>query len=173
MAGRFADDEWRWVYSDRAIPSHELPWYEEEQLEDVMCLNLDRASHETALLYGLDCSVQQGVMCVQPAQNKSVAVTAGDLSLQVVYPDSNVTWQQALDMCRDDTGGLLTAVDTNQLAEIVKQLGELYHSHSICVNIALAIHYKNLDDNFLEKNLCRSRDSNHRSPDFRTGTLTT
>ena len=28
-------------------------------------------------------------------------------------------------------------------------------------------------DNFLEKNLCHSRDSNHRSPVFRTGALTT
>ena len=30
-----------------------------------------------------------------------------------------------------------------------------------------------LDDNFWEKNLCHSRDSNHRSPVFRTGSLTT
>ena len=30
-----------------------------------------------------------------------------------------------------------------------------------------------LDDNFWEKNLCHSRDSNHRSPVFRTGALTT
>ena len=30
-----------------------------------------------------------------------------------------------------------------------------------------------IDDKFLEKNLCHSRDSNHRSPVFRTGTLTT
>ena len=31
----------------------------------------------------------------------------------------------------------------------------------------------NIDDNFLEKNLCHSRDSNHRSLVFRTGALTT
>ena len=30
-----------------------------------------------------------------------------------------------------------------------------------------------IDDNFLDKNLCHSRDSNHRSPVFRTGALTT
>ena len=30
-----------------------------------------------------------------------------------------------------------------------------------------------IDDNFLEKNLCHSRDSNHRSPVLRTGALTT
>ena len=30
-----------------------------------------------------------------------------------------------------------------------------------------------IDDNFWEKNLCHSRDSNHRSPVFRTGALTT
>ena len=30
-----------------------------------------------------------------------------------------------------------------------------------------------VDDNFLEKNLCHSRDSNHRSPVCRTGALTT
>ena len=33
--------------------------------------------------------------------------------------------------------------------------------------------YSKIDDNFLEKNLCHSRDSNHRSPVFRTGALTT
>ena len=30
-----------------------------------------------------------------------------------------------------------------------------------------------IDDNFGEKNVCHSRDSNHRSPVFRTGALTT
>ena len=43
----------------------------------------------------------------------------------------------------------------------------------ICNDVVDVIMEYNINDNFWEKNLCHSRDSNHRSPVFRTGALTT
>ena len=46
-------------------------------------------------------------------------------------------------------------------------------SNESCLILKICISDRPIDDNCWEKNLCHSRDSNHRSPVFRTGALTT
>ncbi|CAG2066134.1 unnamed protein product, partial [Timema podura] len=125
LGGKLVNDEWMWVYNNSVIPpadeSGYPPWCDNEKIPDMGCLNMDRQNHLTPLLYGLECNVTQGVICVQEAVEHSFRMVKDDFVVEIALANItniNASWITANKFCKEEVGYLLTNLNEEQLKQV-------------------------------------------------------